>query len=93
VLNNKIHTRDNLSKRRHVDDKTCIVCAKLETIWNICSLTVLWLSRLGLNLLRCSAFLLVLILSLLPDGGSAMTKMECLTFSTLLSLVFVDPKE
>jgi hypothetical protein len=24
VLNNKILTRDNLGKRRHVDDKTCV---------------------------------------------------------------------
>jgi hypothetical protein len=31
VLNNKILTRDNLGKRRHVDDKTCVFCSEPET--------------------------------------------------------------
>ena len=32
VANNKVLTRDNLHKRRHVEDRTCLFCSELETV-------------------------------------------------------------
>jgi hypothetical protein len=32
LANNKVLTRDNLAKRRQVDDKTCLFCAELESV-------------------------------------------------------------
>ena len=32
LANNKLLTRDNLHKRRPVDDKTCLFCTELETV-------------------------------------------------------------
>jgi hypothetical protein len=31
LINNRVLTRDNLAKRRKVEDKTCLFCAKKET--------------------------------------------------------------
>jgi hypothetical protein len=32
LLNNKILTRDNLNKLRHVDDQTYVFCSELESV-------------------------------------------------------------
>jgi hypothetical protein len=44
---NKMLTRDNLAKRRNVDDKTCIFCADLESIHHLffdcCVVKRLWI--------------------------------------------------
>lgn len=31
LINNRVLTRDNLAKRRKLEDKTCLFCAKKET--------------------------------------------------------------
>ena len=35
MFNNKSLTRDNLAKRRHVEDMTCVFCSELETIQHL----------------------------------------------------------
>jgi hypothetical protein len=32
LANNKVLTRDNLAKRKPLDDKTCLFCSELETV-------------------------------------------------------------
>jgi hypothetical protein len=32
LSNNKVLTRDNLAKRRHVEDMTCLFCSEPETV-------------------------------------------------------------
>jgi hypothetical protein len=46
LANNKVLTRDNLAKRRQVDDKTCLFCAELESVshlfFNCCVARMAW---------------------------------------------------
>jgi hypothetical protein len=35
MANNKIHTRDNLAKRKTVDDNTCLFCGEAESVQHI----------------------------------------------------------
>jgi hypothetical protein len=50
IANYKVLTRDNLSKRKHVDDVSCLFCAELETVHHLlfdyCIARLMW-SRLG----------------------------------------------
>jgi hypothetical protein len=47
LANNKTLTRDNLAKRRQVDDPTCVFCCELETVKHLffecCVAQALWL--------------------------------------------------
>jgi hypothetical protein len=46
LANNKVLTRDNLAKRRPVDDPTCLFCSELESschlFFQCCVAKVLW---------------------------------------------------
>jgi hypothetical protein len=46
LANNKVLTRDNLAKRRDVDDKTCLFCKEYETIHHLffecCVAQLMW---------------------------------------------------
>jgi hypothetical protein len=46
LANGKVLTRDNLAKRRHVEDKTCLFCKEAETpvhvFYDCCVAKVLW---------------------------------------------------
>jgi hypothetical protein len=46
LANNKVLTRDNLAKRRHLDDKSCLFCNEPETnahlFFGCCVAQVMW---------------------------------------------------
>jgi hypothetical protein len=46
LANNKVLTRDNLAKRRNVDDKTCLFCKEYETVHHLffecCVAQLMW---------------------------------------------------
>jgi hypothetical protein len=46
LANGKVPTRDNLSKRKYVEDKTCLFCSSLETVhhtfFECCVAKMLW---------------------------------------------------
>jgi hypothetical protein len=46
LANNKVLTRDNLAKRRNVDDKTCLICKEYETVYRLffdcCVAQLMW---------------------------------------------------
>jgi hypothetical protein len=46
LANNKVLTRDNLSKRKNVDDKTCIFCTEYELVshlfYECCVARIMW---------------------------------------------------
>jgi hypothetical protein len=50
IVNNKVLKRDNLSKRKHVDDVLCLFCAESESMHHLffycCIARVMW-SQLG----------------------------------------------
>jgi hypothetical protein len=46
LINNEVLTRDNLAKRKHLDDKTCLFCSELESVMQLffecCDARVIW---------------------------------------------------
>jgi hypothetical protein len=46
LSNNKVLTRDNLAKRRHVNDMTCLFCSEFESVkhlfFDCCTAQFLW---------------------------------------------------
>ena len=48
---NKLLTRDNLAKRRPVEDNTCLLCGERESIIHL-FLNVMWLIWYGVIFLR-----------------------------------------
>jgi hypothetical protein len=59
---NKLPTRDNLSKRKTIDDKTCIFYSECESLVHL-FLTDVSLFSYGLLLLKCWGFRLARTLS------------------------------
>jgi hypothetical protein len=46
LANNKVLTRDNLAKRKSVDDKTCMFCFEFESMCHL-FFNVVWLDYFG----------------------------------------------
>jgi hypothetical protein len=72
---NKLLTRDNMGKRRELNDQTCLFCCETESVNHLfidfCVAKVVWseISTLvGKKVVK--------ILNQWPGGGSAITKME-----------------
>jgi hypothetical protein len=64
LANNKVLTRDNLTKRWPVSDKTCLFCTGNEFVWCICSFAVVWPRICGVSFLKFLIFLSLLISNL-----------------------------
>jgi hypothetical protein len=47
LTNNKVLTRDNLAKRKNVDDMRCFFCDEPESVKHLFFLSVVWLELIG----------------------------------------------
>jgi hypothetical protein len=79
LANNNTLTRDNLNKRFHVEDRTCLFCSELESVDHLFFKCVV-----AKQSLPCSMFLWVQILNPLPVGGLAIIEILCSILSMLL---------
>jgi hypothetical protein len=68
LTNNKIHTRDNLAKRKHVEDLTCLFCSEVESVHHVFS-TAVWLDHYGQLCLKLCRYQLGPILNGWPNYG------------------------